>query len=547
MTDPVGMLQPPQRSFLIDVAAMRRLEQQADAAGHSYAAMMEAAGQAVARHLLERCGTAPALLLCGPGNNGGDGLVCARHLHDAGAPVRVLLCGRPAAPAPGADPHLERLHARGIQIATFDAASPLAARWLEEAAVWVDALLGTGVNRPIEGDFAALLQTVRATAQSRSQKKRPAFTVAVDCPSGLHCDSGAADPLTPSASLTVTFAFAKPGHYRFPGAAHCGEISVAAIGIPAALLDEVTQAPQRTFVLDAEMLSACLPQRSNNSHKGSFGKLMVAAGSVLYPGAVALACRAGGRVGAGLVTGALPRPVWPVAASRLMEPTWQPLPARDGALDAPGAPRLLAALEGYTALVVGCGLSPRPGVRAFLDALLNGAGEGRPLPPTLIDADGLNALAQSAGWPARLRAAAPRGALLTPHAAELGRLLNLPVAEVTARRWELARQAAAEWGVYLLAKGPYTVIAAPDGALAVLPIATPALATAGTGDVLAGAIGGLLAQGLPLWEAACLGAWLHGQAGLLAAAEIGLAGVVAGDVAERLPAVLRTLRDANMN
>jgi NAD(P)H-hydrate epimerase len=222
-----------------------------------------------------------------------------------------------------------------------------------------------------------------------------------------------------------------------------------------------------------------------------------------------------------------------VAAARLAEPTWVLLAAQDGGVAAEAAEPLRAALRGYDALLLGCGLTQQPGAVAFVERLVAG-GE---LPPTLLDADGLNC------W-ARLdpRPTLPAHAVLTPHPAEMARLCAATPGEVTAHAWELARARAAEWNAVVLLKGPYTVIAAPDGTLAVLPVATPALATAGSGDVLAGAIAGLLAQGVPPFGAACLGAWLHGAAGRLCEAEIGPAGTMAGDLIGRLPRVLAGLR-----
>ncbi len=407
------------------------------------------------------------------------------------------------------DPQLDRLDA-----------------WLEEADILVDALLGTGANRPIGEDLGALLDHCRAALNTRPHLR----VCAVDCPSGLNNDTGAADSLTLPADFTVTFASAKWGHYRFPGAALCGEIVVADIGIAAA-----EYPPPGAFVLSPALLAPLLPNRKNVSHKGSFGKVIGAVGSVSYPGAAALSLGAAGRVGAGLVTGAIPEPLWPVVAAHLREPTWLLLPAIDGAFGAKGAAILHNGCAGYDALLLGCGISQAESTVWFVDALLN----GEELPPTLIDADGLNCLTRIGGWPGRL----PAQCVLTPHPAEFARLLDCPVAEVTAQRWELALEAAARWNAVVLVKGPYTVIAEPGGRLAVLPIATPALATAGTGDVLSGAIAGLMAQGLTPFAAACVGAWLHGAAGLLCEAQIGRAGVVAGDVLDRLPAALLALAE----
>jgi len=535
---------------LVTVAEMQALEKRADDAGHSYATMMEIAGRAVAElilaqgdamlrqtdrpHFVQPQFVQPqfTLVLVGPGNNGGDGLVCARYLYEAGMPVRVYLWKRRTAPAQDYEGHLQKIRALGILTVHADDDPEFATlrAWLDQSdpGIIVDALLGTGANRPIQGQLAALLDHVRA-ARSHGDHT----VVAVDCPSGLNADSGEVDPHTIAADQTVTFAFAKHGHYKFPGVTACGALTVADIGIDAAFAQAL-----QTFVLDAEMIGSWLPLRSNNSHKGSFGKVMAAVGSQNFPGAAFLSCSAAGRVGAGLVTGAVIEAVWSVVASKLPEPTWVLLPAGMGAergvIAEEAASTLVDELDGYSALILGCGLNKKPTTVRFIRALL---AMQEKLPATLIDADGLNCLAQLAGWPTAL----PPSTILTPHAAELGRLCDRSVKEVVAQRWELARAKAQEWQAIVLAKGPYTVIAAPDGQVAVLPIATPALATAGTGDVLSGTIGGLLAQGVAPFAAACVGAWLHGQAGLRCAAKIGTAGVVASDLLPELPLVVDAL------
>ncbi len=518
------------RNRIVSVAEMQTLERLSDAAGHSYVAMMEIAGRRVAETILSRFGRVSCLVLAGPGNNGGDGLVSARYLAEAGAAVQVYLWKRPTDAEHDYAGHLASLVALGVPAIHADDDSDLSLlRSRLRCTVVVDALLGTGANRPVGGQLAEIMDTVRA---AQAADKPPLHVVAVDCASGLNCDTGALDPHVIAPDLTVTFAHAKRGHYLFPGAGAVGDLIVADIGIDPVLANEV-----KTVVLDAALVRGWLPARSANSHKGTFGKVMLAVGSEAFPGAPYLACAAAGRAGAGLVTGALIRPVWELVASKLPEPTYVLLPAQDaanGAVIAPDAAAVIAgALAGYKALVLGCGIGNAPATSSFVERLL-----AADLPATLIDADGLNCLAQREAWPQRL----PAQCVLTPHPAEMARLCNLPIDEVVATRWELARARAAEWGCTVLLKGPYTVIAEPGGWLAVLPIATAALATAGTGDVLAGIIGGLLAQGLDPFRAACAGAWLHGMAGQRCAARLGQAGVVASDLLLEVPPAQRALR-----
>ncbi len=308
---------------------------------------------------------------------------------------------------------------------------------------------------------------------------------------------------------------------------------VVDIGIPPELGEDI-----RTFVLTPDGVRSWLPHRDGNSHKGSFGKVLLVVGSRRYPGAAFLATSAAGRAGAGLVTGAVAETIWPVVAGMMPEATWLPLDtgsaSEEGAIGGRAVETMVGAIPGYDAMVLGCGLGTAATTRRFVEMLL----AYDMLPPMVIDADGLNILAQKSEWPCRL----PEACVLTPHPAEMARLTGRSVPEVTGRRWSLAIDCAAAWKAVVLVKGPYTVVAAPDGRLAVLPVATPALATAGTGDVLAGLIGGLLAQGVEPYGAACLGAWLHGAAGLTCAHEFGPSGTLASDLLPRIPKVMNQLR-----
>lgn len=558
---------------------MGELEAAADRAGHSFAAMMERAGAAAARSLLryvsfskeasathgvasvgkDEVGGRRAshslgaglrvLVLAGPGNNGGDALVCARYLAGLGVDLRVYLWKRETDAEDDYAGHFAQLTQLGVKLGNgalhrdSDADGAQLDAWLDWANVVVDGLLGTGANRPVEGDLAALLDSVNAVQQRAAREDAPAFVVALDCPSGLHCDNGALDPHAVPADLTVTFAHPKRGHLLFPGAGAVGTLDVVDIGLGEALSDDehATLTAPPTFVLSAEAVRPALPARSANSHKGSFGKTMTVVGNVRFPGAALLSTAAAGHAGAGLLTGAVPRSVQPMVAGQLAPATWLPLDEEAGAVAESAAQQVLDGLVDYDALLIGCGLGRTAATARFLRTLLTAEPDARP--PTVIDADGLNLLAEmnsdvDSAWWTLLDAQT----VLTPHPAELARLCAIEPSEAVARRWSLTREKAAEWGVVLLTKGPYTLIAEPSGRMAVLPIATAALATAGTGDVLAGTIAGLLSQGLSAFDAACAGAWIHGCAGERCAAEIGTAGVLASDLLPRLAPVLNELR-----
>jgi len=547
---------------LLTADQMRALEQRADQSGNTYAMMMERAGKAVADAIAARIDAREkrVLVLVGPGNNGGDGLVCARHLHDAGARVSLYLWKRAA---DDADANFKLCLERQLPVAraeedtAFETLRPL----VRASDLLIDALLGTGVTRPIEGLLKDLLAAVKEELGKKweleelippSLAPRPSRrVVAVDLPSGLNPDTGALDPAALAADLTVTFAFPKIGQLTFPGAGAVGELVVADIGIPAAWAN-----PDAPDVVTARELAARLPARPPNSHKGTFGKAMLCVGSANYVGAAFLAGTAATRAGAGLTTLALARAIYPMVASALHETTFVVLPDDLGALVPDAVPVLRERLEDYDALLIGCGFGRDPKTIEFVQRLIGMGAKAKtqigfsstpvekekrePLPPMVIDADALYALAQSGEWWTRL---APNAAILTPHPGEMATLCGLSTGEVQANRANVAKKFAAQWNQVVVLKGAHTVIAAPDGRATRLPFATPALATAGTGDVLAGTIVALLAQHLAPFDAAIAGAYLHGLAGVIAEREIGRAGVVAGDLLPRLPEAIRRVTE----
>lgn len=553
---------------VVTVSQMKAIEVETDARGVSYAQMMENAGRGVARAIIDWVDVTgrSVVILVGPGNNGGDGLVAGRFLAQAGAEVAFyLFC-----PRSQDDPNYTRVVEMEllVSLADDDEAGVTLHEMVAGADVVVDALLGTGVDRPIGGGLKTVFERWAAALDENRRRRAARYSspvslwhpsyrpdalplvVAVDCPSGLNCDTGAMDPLAIPAGLTVTFAAPKIGQFCFPGAAALGEILVADIGSP----DDLTAIQGVELELaTADLVRDLLPPRPLDAHKGTFGKVMIAAGSVNYTGAAALAGEAAYRTGAGLVTLAIPSAIHSPLAARIPEATFLLLPHSMGAINEGAAQVLLRSLVDYDALLLGPGLGQDDETRRFLAKLLAGGlatRKGRigfvpalvdkepvvetALPPLVVDADGLNLLAEMDDWPRAL----PAGSILTPHPGEMARLLKCDRDEIAADRTGVARHAAADWGQVVVLKGAFTVVAAPDGRTTLLPFANPALATAGSGDVMAGAVAALLGMGLQPYQAAVLGAFLHGAAGQRARQEIGSGGVLAGDLPHFLASVL---------
>jgi ADP-dependent NAD(P)H-hydrate dehydratase / NAD(P)H-hydrate epimerase len=549
---------------VISVEKSRELERAADEGGLSFAHMMENAGRATARTVEQLLAPRDrrVVVLVGPGNNGGDGLVAAHYLAQMGARVTCYIWKREAE----GDANLDRVQAGGVPViwADDDGDGDALQGLLLASDVVVDALLGVGTSLPLRDTLRSLLDAVRLGLRGRRGPEDLAhgvpgaglragpLVVAVDCPTGLDSDSGQADPATLQADVTVTFAYPKMGLLRFPGAGLVGHIVVADIGIPPELAREVT-----LEMATAEAVRGWLPERSPSAHKGSFGRVLVVAGSVNYVGAAALAGSGAKRVGAGLVTMALPAPIQAAVAANLAEATYLLLPHDMGVVSSGAVSVLRERMGEYDALLLGPGLSQEDETLAFVHTFLGlprkerrgrlgfvdrseAEGEELPPPPLVIDADGLNALARVPGWWRAL----PAGTILTPHPGEMARLVgdDMTTAEIQADREGIAARMAQEWNAVLVLKGALTVVAAPDGRVMIQPFANAGLATAGTGDVLAGAIAGLRAQGLEAFEAAVAGAYVHGLAGELARDALGDMGLVAGDLPPRLPLALRRIR-----
>jgi NAD(P)H-hydrate epimerase len=504
---------------LPDAETMRGVDRWAiEEQGTSGLELMERAGAGVVRAVERIAPDGPVSVVCGKGNNGGDGLVVARLLRDAGRSVKVVCVAPPAELKGDAAVNLERLPGEaplrldGTLWSEPESEQPDTEGGLGEGLI-VDALLGTGFSGEPHGTVAEAIEAIRGCEGP---------VVSVDVPSGVDASSGAVRGLAVQATCTVSFHVGKPGLWIRPGKAHAGEVEVLDIGIPRG-------APMAASIgLLERSVMRLLPRREEVSTKFSSGHVLVVGGSRGLSGAPAMAARASMRAGAGYVTAYIPASLQPVLASGATpELMTRALPEEDGALSVEGIEEVLDGVGRAGALALGPGLGRTPTAEEFARGLARQA----PI-PLVLDADGLNAHA------GRLVELAGRTApsVLTPHGGELARLLELDSEEIAGERLRHVREAARLAGAIVVLKGDDTLIADPSGRVAVSWGASPALATAGTGDVLTGVIAALLAAGTEPFTAAAAGVWLHAEAGRVAARRVGgVEGVIASDVIEALP------------
>lgn len=495
---------------VLTAAEMRQVEALAAEHGMPALLLMENAGAALATAALGLAGpTGRFFVVCGPGNNGGDGLVAARRLHAAGRSVFVEVLAGPL------KAEVARNH--GALIASGLTPARIVAD-VGPGDVAIDAIFGTGLSRAPEGPF------VDAIGRLSSWRAAGAKVVAADLPSGLASDSGV--PFAPcvSADLTVAFGALKRSHAIEPGASQCGQVEVAEIGIPAAAERALT-GPMVGLLEERDVRDRVLRRRAD-SHKGTHGHVLVIAGSRGKTGAAALVSKAALRSGAGLVTVATRGDALDAVLAHLPEVMGVELP-QSGPLGLGDLNALLELADGKQAVVVGPGIARGAETGRLLGALLEELEV-----PCVLDADALNAIAEDLTMLSRAKGEL----VLTPHPGEMARLCSKPTAEVNAHRIETARAFAMAHSVVLALKGARTVIARHDGSVFINPTGNAGMATAGTGDVLAGIIGALLGQGLSPEDAALVGAWVHGAAGDRAISQHGQLGLIASDLIEALGA-----------
>ena len=518
---------------------MTALEQESERQGTSTDTLMETAGLAVAEYARQRLGWAAGarvVILVGPGNNGADGLVAGRHLRRWGAEVTACLLTR----RPEVDPKLGLALQHGVAVLDLAGGESMAAhgRLIARSNLVIDAVLGTGRSRPLQGVVRDALLRVAATRKGGSQP----LLLAVDLPTGLDSDTGAVDEATPIADATLALGFPKVGLLAFPGAERVGELVTLDIGLP----DGVGQDDIALEQLTPEWVASRLPPRPLDSHKGTYGHLLVVAGSRNYVGAACLVARAAHRAGAGLVTLATPESAYPIVAAQLTETIHLPLPEdEEGRVHPDAAHVVREALSRYDAMAVGSGMGQSASVSGFMESLLL-AGHS-PNMPVLVDADGLNSLARFDNWWQRRSGTL----VLTPHPGEMATLTGLSTAEVQRDRMGVARDWAAKWQAVVVLKGAFTAIAEPvfpstsgpqrDGLVRLSPFVNPGLASGGTGDVLTGIIGSLLAQGMDPFDAASCGVYLHGRAAEMVTTGRGAVGLLASEVADAVPGAFGSL------
>ena len=461
-----------------------------------------------------------AMVFAGPGNNGGDGIAAARQLAQRGWKVSVVLVGNPAKMTPDTTVMTERLSEAGLVLECFpkepEALGELQAR-CGECDVFVDALFGVGLDRDVAGDFAAAIAMMNSFAYIP--------TVSADIASGLSADTGKVLGIAVKADVTVTFSMAKPGHFVHQGSLYTGKLVVHDIGIPDDILWE-QDFPMET--VDPEFVKNTLPERKKDGHKGDFGKNYILAGSVGFTGAPVLAAKACARMGAGLVTVGTPVSAWPIVAGKCLEEMVWPLPEAEGKLSLTAKEEILERAESCDAVLIGPGLGRSRETDRLIRQLL-----GKLSQPLVLDADGINALSEHIDC---LGKRAGKVTVLTPHDGEFTRLGG----DLSANdRIGAASSFAKEHGCILVLKGHRTVVADPDGRIAINTTGNSGMAKGGSGDVLSGMILALLGMGVDPFRAAATAVYLHGLAGDLCAEEKGEWGMLPSDMVECLPRAIR--------
>lgn len=462
-------------------------------------------------------------IIAGKGNNGGDGLVVARHLLNQGCDPQVVLLAQKTEVRGDAALNLRIAERIGIKIQ--EAPTPKAwknqKKTLFGSTIIVDAVFGTGLSKPAAGIYAMVIEDIN---------KADAFKVSVDIPSGLSSDTFRIIGPCVRADLTVTLAAPKIAHVFPPAEEYAGELVIGDIGMPDFLFE---REELKLELIERQRLLPCFEARKKDSHKGTFGHLFILSGSIGKTGAAAMAARAALKMGAGLVTVGTPKSCLPMIARSMAELMTEPLPETEkGTLSEDALERILILLEGKDGLMIGPGISTHPSTAELVLSLLP-----KIKVPVMIDADALNILASNPQLLKSLR----RPVILTPHPGEFARLLDLSAKDVVDNKLELAPRFAQEYGVYLVLKGYRTLIVTPEGMVYINPTGNPGMATAGTGDVLSGMIASMMIQEKELLEAILSAVYVHGLSGDISAEKLGEKVLTAGNLITHLPSALKMM------
>ena len=509
---------------ILTVQQIKELEADYVAQGNDHIKLMEAAGDAIARFVHDRSGIPGKAIavVCGHGNNGGDGFAAAKKFYDNGAKVCILL----ADGAPTTDDAIDmfgRAERAGVHMVVCS--DPEVAenvdRFILEADIVVDALYGAGFHGEMPEELWHIVDLMNMTE---------AEIISADIPSGVCADTGAKSEHCVKANYTLTFTAMKPGHIIYPGTEQCGNIIIMPIGIDNEKLLDV---PAQVSIVDYSMVKLCFRERENNTYKGSYGSLLAVCGSEGMAGAAVFAGKAAVQSGVGLVRMVLPKSIYPIASAHLIDPVYTPLPdSEEGTIRAQDSDRIMAQLEKSTACLIGCGMGCNADTAAVVKRLIKES-----TMPLVIDADGLNAIVDE---PEILKQAhCP--VIITPHAGEMGRLVGKSGEQVQANRLETAREFAKEYGVFVVLKGAGTIKAQPDGVVMVNLTGNPGMAKGGSGDVLAGITASLVAQGHSVADACMCAVHIHGLAGDRAADRFSRTAMTPMDIVFDLPTVFQEI------
>jgi len=516
-----------EQPLIVSPAQMRAIDEHASSsAGIPLLALMESAGLAVATFVRDRLvesqpGDRRVAVICGPGNNGGDGLVAARYLADWAAAVPVYLLCRADALRGDARVNYERLVKLGIRPTEVRSGADIPA--LDDVDMIVDAIYGTGFRAEIEGVDARMIEVMNSSG---------ADILSVDIPSGVNGDTGSVSATAARSKYAITFGFAKKGQFLYPGRSHIGQLVIADIGIPR---DEYADALVRLREITPEFVNTSLLSRPPDGHKGTFGRALIVGGSAGMSGAIVLACRAALKMGLGLAYAAVPASLVDVVDAGSLETVVRPLSELRAkrAIARRALGEAIALSASCDAVAIGPGIGTHHETQEFVRRLI-----ARRTGPTVVDADGLNALAADMS---SLSSESQVPLVLTPHVGEMARLLGKDVAEVARDREAAASECALRFGCVVVMKGAPTFVADPSGDVYLNTTGNSGMATGGSGDVLTGIIVSLMAQGVEPLRAASCGVHLHGTAGDIVAHELGERSLVASDIVTALPYAIKTL------